>query len=251
MSKPNARRSTSQNNTPLIVGTVVVAGLVGLAIFSGPGKNNQAQANGSTENFAALNLSTKPTIGQESAPVEMVVIEDFKCPICKQFEANVYNRIEADYVHSGQLKVRPVTWPFLAQAFGLPEDDSKNAAQAAECVYKHGGATPLNEYRSIVFRAQGEEDKVWATKNRLKELAQNVGGIDQAAFATCLDNNETAAQVEANKAEVEAAGVRGTPTVFINGQKVNNPNNYAEIEAAIKAAAAGGSHGAHSAGHSQ
>ncbi|MDO4263988.1 MAG: thioredoxin domain-containing protein, partial [Deinococcus sp.] len=55
---------------------------------------------------------------------------------------------------------------------------------------------------------------------------------------TCLDNDETLARVEANEKEVEASGVTGTPSVFIAGQKIENPGDYAEMKKAIDAALA-------------
>lgn len=53
--------------------------------------------------------------------------------------------------------------------------------------------------KTTLFRAQGPEREVWATKSRLKDLAGSVDGLDQARFATRVDNDETAAAVDAAK----------------------------------------------------
>jgi len=43
-------------------------------------------------------------------------------------------------------------------------------------------------------------------------------GLDMAKFEPCLTNDETLARVQADTQEAQKAGVRGTPTFFINGQ---------------------------------
>ncbi|ADY25661.1 hypothetical protein Deipr_0493 [Deinococcus proteolyticus MRP] len=236
MTKLQGNRS---NNMPLIIGTLIAAALIALALFAGRGKSGeQASTASGAAASAKFDLSNKPVVGDASAPVEMIVVEDFKCPACKQFEATVFPKVENEYVSTGKVKVYSVAWPFLAEVAKLDEDDSKYAAQAGECAYEHGGAEAFSAYKTILFRAQEDESKVWATKARLKELAANVSGIDQTAFASCLDNDETLARVEANEEEVEASGVTGTPTVFIGGKKVENPGDYGQLKSAIDAALA-------------
>lgn len=232
MTKVQAKKS---NNTALIIGTLVAAALIALALFAGRGQNAEAQKDGEkvTPKF---DLTNKPLLGKAEAPVEMIVVEDFKCPICKTFEEDAYAKLKNEYVDSGKVKVHAVVWPFLAEVAKLPEDDSKYAAQAGECAYEHGGADAFGQYKTILFRAQGDENKVWATKDRLKELAANVPGIDQAAFTTCLDTDATAARVDANEEEVKASGITGTPSVFINGERVENPTDYTALKAAVDAA---------------
>ncbi len=230
MTRPQPARN---NNTALIIGTLVAAALIALALFAGRGQKGAADAGSGKANF---DLTKKPMIGQASAPVDMVVVEDFKCPICQQFESDVMPKIEQDYLRSGQVKVYSAIWPFLASR--LPEDDSRNAAIAAECVYEHDGSDAFGQFKSVLFRAQGDENQVWATKERLKSLASNVAGIDQAAFGQCLESDATAGLVDATKKEVQAAGVTGTPSVFVNGERVTNPMNYSELKAAIDGALA-------------
>lgn len=232
MTKVQPKRN---NNLPLIIGTLVVAALVALALFSGRGQNAETQKDGETA-APKFDLTNKPVVGDTAAPVEMIVLEDFKCPICKTFEEGAYAQVKNEYVDAGKVKVYSVIWPFLAEVAKLPEDDSKYAAQAAECVFEKDGADAFAQYKTIVFRAQEAETKVWATKNRLKELAGNVPSIDQAAFATCLDSDATAERVDANEEEVKANSITSTPTVFINGKRVEKPTDYASLKAAIDAA---------------
>lgn len=224
---------SSQNRSVLIIATLIAAALIALALFAVRGGRTEAATDGPTANFTYANL---PYAGQENAPVSVVVVEDFKCPACKSFEEGAAPTLRSKYVDTGKVKMYSLVYPFLSER--LPEDDSKYAAQAARCVYNQGGNEAFGAYKDILFRAQGAESGVWATKSRLKELAGSLS-IDQAQFATCLDTDATAAQVEADKREATAAGVTGTPTIFVNGQRVQVQSDYvADVSAAIDAALA-------------
>lgn len=220
-------QGNNPNRTILVIGTLVAVALIALALFAV--RDRPAAGAGLNANF---NLEGLPYAGQADAPVNVVVVEDFKCPACRQFEATVEPELRSEYVDTGRAKMYTLVWPFLAELANLPTDDSKLAGQAALCVYDEGGNDAFGRYKSILFRAQGDESTVWATKSRLKELATNVEGIDQAAFATCLDTDATAARVDAMEKQASDAGVNSTPTVFVNGQQVVNASGQGSAQAA-------------------
>lgn len=228
----------NQNRSVLLIGTVIAVVLIALALYAVRSRPAGPSASADTKNFT---YATLPYSGQESAPVSVLVVEDFKCPVCKQFEETVAPELNTKYGETGQAKMYSLVWPFLAQNVGLPTDDSKFAAQAGKCVYDQQSNAGFTTYKSILFRAQGDERTVWATKDRLKELAQNVEGLDQTAFASCLDTDATAARVDADEQQATAAGVNHTPTVYVNGKEVMSSAGQsswqlADISAAIDAA---------------
>ncbi|UBV41729.1 DsbA family protein [Deinococcus taeanensis] len=229
-------QSGNPNRTFLVIGTLVAAVLIALAVFAIQGK--PASGAGLSATF---DLTGQPFIGQDSAPVSVVVVEDFKCPVCKSFEETIAPELKTRYVDTGKAKVYSLVWPFLAQTRGLATDDSKLAAQAGRCVYDQGGNDAFASFKSILFRAQGDENTVWATRTRLKDLAGNLEGLDQGRFAECLDSDATAARVDADEAQVNKAGVNHTPTVFVNGKEVMSSGGQstyamADVSAAIDAA---------------
>lgn len=231
-------QGNNPNRTILVIGTLVAVVLIALALFAVRDKPAAGSGQGLSADFK---LDDLPYAGQADAPVNVLVVEDFKCPACKQFEASVEPELANKYVETGKIKLYTLVWPFLSEAARLPTDDSKLAGQAALCVYDQGGNDAFGSYKSILFRAQGEESEVWASKTRLKELATNVEGIDQAAFATCLDTDATADRVDAMEKQASDAGVNSTPTVFVNGKQVVNDAGQgsslaADVSRAIDAA---------------
>jgi protein-disulfide isomerase len=51
-----------------------------------------------------------------------------------------------------------------------------------------------------------------------------------ARFEPCLQNDETLARVQADIVEGQQAGVRGTPTFFINGEALAGAQPYAQFQ---------------------
>lgn len=237
---PDMTNLSNNNKMPILVGTVVVAVLVGLALYAVSIKGPPEVRMGASSEF---DTSVLPYEGKADAPVSVVIVEDFKCPVCRAFEADVMPKLRDKYVKTGQVKVHSLIWPFLSEVVHLPEDDSQNAAQAAQCVFQQKGNEGFESYKTILFRAQGDESQVWATKERLKELAVNVEGLDMEAFGTCLDTDATREQVVANEAQVTRAKVNHTPAVFVNGTEVVQMGGLErlgeDIGKAIEAAAGG------------
>ncbi|MDV6374578.1 DsbA family protein [Deinococcus arenicola] len=222
-----------QGNNPnrliLVIGTLIAVALIALALFAVRQKPAAADAGAALS--ANFNLDGVPFAGQAEAPVSIVTIEDFKCPVCKQFNDTIAPELKTKYVDTGKAKAYTLVWPFLAENARLPTDDSKFAAQASRCVYDQGGNDAFETYKEILFRAQGDETTVWATKSRLKDLAGSVEGLDQAKFASCLDSDATAARVDADEKQVTDAKVNHTPTIFVNGKEVMNAAGQSSYQA--------------------
>ena len=115
----------------LIIGAIVY-------VQVGRGQSGEISANGE------LDLSNQPSLGEEGAPVQIALFEDFKCPACGSFTQSVFPQIERELVQSGQAEVFFVNFP-------LPlGPDSVTAAIAAECVYEQDEAA-FWDYKTSAF----------------------------------------------------------------------------------------------------
>ncbi|GGJ62214.1 DsbA family protein [Deinococcus aquiradiocola] len=199
--------ANSSNRNILLIGTVIAVVLIGLVVF--------AVRPGGSANTKSFNLDGQPMLGQASAKVTMVVFEDFKCPNCKNFEATIMPTLQSKYIDTGKAKLYKINFPFIGP-------DSTTAAEAAECVYLQKGDAGYNQYATLLFRAQKDENTQWATKPVLEDLGTYVDGLDAAKFKDCLDNDRTKPQVDADNAQATKAGVNATPSVFVNGQLIQD-----------------------------
>lgn len=212
----------------LITATIVALAIIGIIIYSRFQPTTTAATPTATN--TELSYDAQPRLGEADAPVTLAVFEDFKCPACKFFTESVLPQIERDYIDSGQAQLYFFNFPFLGP-------DSTTAALAGECAY-HQNEAAFWDYKTIIFRVQGSESQEWASPSRLEDLASNLGDLDAADLRTCVDEERHADEVSADRQLGVDVGVTGTPGLFLNGQKLENANNYDAVKAAIDEALA-------------
>lgn len=154
------------------------------------------------------------SLGDPKAPVTVVEYASVVCPHCARFDADVFPKLKAKYVDTH--KVRYVLREFLTQ----PEEVAATGFILARC---HGEASYLALVEAI-FKALPEmfAERTGANiaPTLLKVAEQH--GISQAEFGACL--NDSKASEALNKRidqAMDVAKITGTPTVFVNGEKVD------------------------------
>jgi len=170
-------------------------------------------------------ISLDKSIGPADAPVVVVEYGDYQCPYCKQFAEGTERQLKENYVDSGQVR-----FVFRHLAFLGPE--SLLAAQAAECANTQDR---FWDYHDKLFAEQAAENSGAFSRDNLKRFAGDLG-LDTEQFNQCLDANEYQAKVEQEVAQAQRLGIRSTPTVFVNGQLIENGSNYQVLQTAIKRA---------------
>ena len=160
----------------------------------------------------AFSLEGEPAIGDPNAPVKVALFEDFKCPACKNFEEQVWPKLEKDYITTGKVQAHFVYFQII--------NGSTLAGIAGECVY-HQSEALFWDYKTIVYRSQENESLDWATSDKMVELAKTyVPDINAEELKTCIDEKRYADDIQKDRDMGITAGVQGTPSIFINGQKL-------------------------------
>lgn len=130
-----------------------------------------------------------------------------------------------DFIRDGKVFFEFRDYPFLG-----PE--SKSAAKAAYCAAEQDR---FWDFHNTVFENQGKAHNGGAYSDaRLRLMAQETG-LDTGAFDTCYTAGETAAAVDAMEAEAQGLGVNSTPSVFVDGVKIDW-NGYDTLKPAIEEA---------------
>jgi protein-disulfide isomerase len=150
-------------------------------------------------------------LGETSAPVIITAWEDFQCPVCKAANSGVLASIIAEYVDTGKAQLHYRYFSFLG-------DESVRAAEAAEAAAEQG---KFWDYHDALFTYQGRENSGALSDERLGQLAELVG-LDLAQFEESLDSGEYEGVVESELDEGRDRGVTGTPTFFVNGERVED-----------------------------
>ncbi len=123
---------------------------------------------------------------------------------------------------------------FVFRHFAFLGDESRWAAEASECADEQGR---FWEYYDKLFKEQSGENVGVFSKENLIRFAADLD-LNTAQFAPCLDSGKYAAQVQQESAQGRQEGVRGTPTLFVNGQRIEGGSDYRLLRSAIEMALA-------------
>jgi protein-disulfide isomerase len=236
VSKRQERRQRMQRQQQrqrlITIGLIVLgAGLIVLAVVA-----PQLRGVGEivTVTPASLPNADGLSLGDASAPVTIDVFEDFQCPACKYFTESVQPVVIQNLVATGKARYVFHNYPFIDNQSVSKESDQ--AANAAMCANEQD---KFWDMQSILYANWNGENIGTFNDRRLQALAEAIG-LDMDAFNTCFDANKYEAEIQADFDLGEQMGVSGTPTVFVNGQRVGAPSSvasYQEIADAVNAAA--------------
>ncbi|MEW1549222.1 DsbA family protein [Streptomyces tsukubensis] len=218
-------KARERRRRTLIVSSAVV-GVLGLAAVVGVIAANADKGTKGSDGSSTAGPPLAPAgaegkgqlaipVGATDAPSTLTVWEDFRCPVCAQYE-NVMRGALKELESSGQLRV---DYHFATIIDGnMGGSGSLRAANAVACAQDVGKFAP---YHDVLYRNQPPEpDDKFADNDRLIELAGKVEGLDTPEFRSCVkDGRHDSWVAKSNKAFAEG-GFRGTPTVLLNGKSI-------------------------------
>ena len=165
------------------------------AELMGPGRQTEVP-------YSPVPVGDSPIQGPDDAPITIVMFTDLECPYCREL-----------HVALGTLRKE------------MPDD--------IRIVFKH---TPLSFHELAVPSALGalaarEQGKFWEYVDRVYENQATLSettllehaaalSLDLEQFRNDFGNAKHVAAIEADMALASQAGVRGTPTMFVNGLRV-------------------------------
>lgn len=142
-------------------------------------------------------------LGDSAAKVRVLVLSDLECPYCKQ----CHSRFRELQRSEPSVALIFVHYPLDRHRFARP------AARALECA---GAEGRFDEFLDLVFQYQDSLGfKSFAA------FARDAGVRDTARFIRCAADTAQVARIERGLALGKQIGVRGTPTVVINGWRFN------------------------------
>lgn len=152
------------------------------------------------------------TIGDPDAPHEVVVYEDFLCPFCGELEARTGDRL-SELAEAGDVFVEYRPYNLLSQL----GDYSERSTSAFAVVLEESGPETAKAFHDLLYDEQPEEGGDYPTNEDLLALAVEAGA-DEAAVRDGILETAKADWVEAATQAARDAGVRGTPTVLVDGE---------------------------------
>lgn len=202
-----------------------VAGLavVGVIAFMfWPKDQTTAPTTPSSSTLLPVEVSLDKSTGEENATVVVVEYGDFQCPACQRFFQTTVEQLKTEYVQTGKVR-------FVFRQFAFLGDESQWAAEASECANEQGR---FWDYYDKLYVEQNGENVGIFSKDNLKQFAVDLE-LNTDDFNQCLDSGRYAEKVQQETLEGQQAGVRGTPSVFVNGQYIENGGNYQVLKSVL------------------
>lgn len=200
---------------PLIIIGVVLALALGAAAIMYKGAYKGAKpapenTNSSSPTPAEVALGADPPRmrGAANAPATLEEFGDFECPPCGQLHPEL-KKIEADY--GDKLRVVFRQYP-LTQIHKHAYD----AARAAEAAGLQG---KFWEMHDTLYEKQLEWSLAPDPRAKFAEYAKTLG-LDVDRFSSDMVGEIASARVALDMRRGKSLGVRGTPTLFVNGRQL-------------------------------
>ena len=149
--------------------------------------------------------SYSPVLGRRDAPVTVVEFLDPACEACRAFHPTV-KRILAENPDTVRVVVRYT--PFHGEV-------SEVAIATLEAAREQGVFEPVLE---ALFERQREWASHGAPASDLITGIAAEAGLDHERAHPVMRSPETVGIMNSDRADVEALGIRGTPTFFVNGK---------------------------------
>lgn len=157
-------------------------------------------------------------LGAADAPVTMIEYASTTCPHCADFHEHVWDQFKANYIDTGRVR-------FIFREYPTsPAPVAVAGFQLARC----GGASPEQYFTRLgeLFRQQRA---LFATlqvdggRQKFVEIGA-AAGLSEQQVMQCISDEAGAERVRRVVQGAEQFNVTGTPTIIINGRKIEDPS---------------------------
>lgn len=177
----------------------------------------------------ATSLRHGAYLGDPDAPVTMQIYADYQCPHCRSFHHTIEPLLIDDYVRDGHIRLEFIDFPIIGiSSMDELTDDSKESVQAAEATMCAAEQNAYMEYREALYEDELTPNSGALSDDNLVAIAGNLG-LERDRFESCLSSGRYEHAVIAGSRQGVELGVRGTPTMVIDGD-VLQPASYHELQ---------------------
>ena len=154
--------------------------------------------------------------GKPNAPVTLVEYGDFQCPACQDYYP-VVEQVFAAASSSVRMVFRH--FPLAQHADAIP------AAKAAEAAGDQG---KFWDMYNLLYSNGPDWDTLADPTSVFDGYAKKIG-LDMTQFAVDMNSTTTAQKITDSVNAGTNAGIDATPTFFVNGYRIQNPESYDEF----------------------
>lgn len=158
-----------------------------------------------------------PRLGRADAPVVVEEFSSYACPHCRDFHLERFPDL-LDEIAAGQVQFIVIPVPHIGAG-------AKSAAKGALCASQQGRFWTMQD---VLYDWQDRFVLFTFDERRLHKGAENMG-MDIEAFDRCMDGGEVENVIAMARSEFDRRGLSGTPSFFINGEKVRDYREFEDL----------------------
>ncbi len=151
-----------------------------------------------------IDVSGSPFKGPEDAPVVLTIFDDFECPYCARL-APLLDQVVKQYPEAVKLVFKH-----------FPLRNHKNAVKAALASLAAEKQGKFWEFHDLLFANYNQ-----LSDEKIEEIAR-VLNLDMERFKTDMQDPALVNSIRQDMMQAVNAGVRGTPTLFVNGKRLQD-----------------------------
>jgi protein-disulfide isomerase len=227
---------TRKTRMTLLTGVIVaVVAVAAVFVIASSGSGGSGGANGKfvttfthpkaiadvTSLLKGIPEGPNNTLGNPNAPVTITEYGDLVCPTCDAFALTSEKQLITNEVRTGKVRL-------VFRGEETASGDANNSEYVATQVAARSAAQQGLGWYYIMLTYDEQPSTVggkdaelvpYITPAYLKDIAKQVPGLNLAKWEADLSDKSLAAEVSGDTAAASAAGVKGTPTLFVSGPK--------------------------------
>jgi protein-disulfide isomerase/uncharacterized membrane protein len=205
----------------LLIGGILLAAVVGVAgsqfLSKSLTENDRERLVNIKKNLSqqkprVIEVKNRPVMGADDATVTVVEFSDFLCPFCAK---------ASRYIKLAESGTRDST-RFVFRHYPLDKSCNRKLrsnVHPGACLLAEGAVCAFEqdkfwEYHDIAFETEGS-----ISRAVVMDTASEIG-LDLGEFKRCLDSGRGLKVVSEDLQAAYNAGVKSTPTLFINGRRL-------------------------------
>lgn len=164
-------------------------------------------------------------LGVDAAPVTILEYSSLTCPHCAALHRDTLPQVKESWIEPGRARLVFRHYPLDGLAL--------RAAAVADCIE----GDRFFAFLDLLFKSQTR----WAKSNdpltALEQMAR-LAGMSGETFQACVNDEAAMDRILARAQEGrDAYGIEATPTLIVNGRKIQGARSFEEVDAVLRAAA--------------
>jgi protein-disulfide isomerase len=181
--------------------------------------------------MSKIDINGRPTRGAKASKVVLVNYDDFQCPFCSRMHQTLFpdilkeygDRVTFIYKDYPLLEIHP--WAMHAAV-----DANCLAAQNGDAYWDFADYIHANQHEVSNEKTPGARLEA---VDKITLLQGQKHNLDVVQLQSCIKAQDEGA-VKASMKEAEGIGVEGaTPTMFVNGEKLEGAQSVSQMRAAL------------------